>query len=85
MAAELPLGTENEVAALVAVSECADLATDFSLVQLGALRLPEQRLVIGLVEVGLHVAKREIRPLRPKDRRHTRQRSCGAILCVTPP
>jgi hypothetical protein len=63
---------QDEVAALVAVCERADLPLDLVRVEPGALRLPQQRLVVRPVEAGLDVAGREVRPRDSEDRRHDR-------------
>ena len=52
LAAGVELGPEDQIAALMAVCETADLATDLACVKFRALRLPEQRFVAGLIEEG---------------------------------
>jgi len=46
---------EDQTAAFMAVGKSADLSTDLGLLKLGALRFPEQRLVIRLFKERLNV------------------------------
>jgi hypothetical protein len=62
------VGPENEVSAFVAVGEAAYLGAYLVLVEPRSLGLPQQRLVLRVVQIRLHVLQREVRPPRPEDR-----------------
>jgi hypothetical protein len=61
-------GPEDEIPALMAIGETADLSTNLALVELRAFRLPEQRLVIRVLEERLNVLESQVAPRWSEDR-----------------
>ena len=66
------MGAKDQVAAIVAVCESADLLADFSGLEFDTFRLPMQRLCVGVVEQGSHIVESKfVQALAFEDVAHT--------------
>ena len=66
------MGAKDQVTAIVAVRESADLLADLSRLEFDALRLPMQRLRLGVVEQRSHVVESKfVQALAFEDVDHT--------------